>query len=106
MLSFEEFDRIVNSIKKKDLELEAIWDALGGCDKLYQTAMFEEVVQLLEHIFQDKDGWISYWIWELNYGERWHNGAVTEVDGTDIKLQNLEDLYRFLINNRQREDND
>ena len=104
VLSFKEFDRIINSVKKKDLELGVIWDALGGCDKLYQTALFDEVVELLEHIFQDENEWISYWIWELNFGEEWHDGCVTEADGTDIKLQTHEDLYRLLINNMRRED--
>lgn len=104
MLSFEKFDRIINSIEKKDLELEVICDALGGCDKLYQTAMFEEVLELLGHIFEDKDEWIDYWVWELNYGEKWHEGCITESDGTDIKLQSSADLYQFLIDNLMRQE--
>lgn len=99
MLLFEEFDRIINSIKKKDLELEVIWDALGGCDKLYQTAMFDEVLELLKHIFLDKNELISYWVWELNFGEKWHEDCLTEKDGTDIKLKTSADLYQLLINN-------
>lgn len=105
MLLFEEFDQIINTIKKKDLELGEICDVLGSHEKLYQMSLFDEIIKLLEHIFKDKNDWIGYWIWELNYGEEWCEGCVSEADGTDIKLQTSADLYQFLINNiAQQED--
>lgn len=104
MLSIEEFDQIICSIKEKDLELGKICNALGDCDKLYQISLLDETIRLLGHIFNDDGEWISYWMWELNYGEKWYKGCVTEADGTDVKLQTSADLYRLLIDNiAQRE---
>lgn len=45
----------------------------------------------------EKDSIISYWLYELNGGADWKPGTVTDVDGTDIKLQTPEDVYKYLI---------
>lgn len=97
MLSYEEFDRIISSVKEKDRELTDISNTLGGAERLYQISMFDDVTFLLKHIFEDENDWIEYWMWELDFGEKWHEGTVTEADGSDIKLQSTEDLYRLLL---------
>lgn len=44
----------------------------------------------------DESDWLGYFCYELNFGERWKPGTITEEDGTDIKLQTPEDLYELL----------
>lgn len=99
MLSLKEFDKIITSVKEKDQEIAAIGDMLGGADRLYRTSMCEEVLALLKHDFQDKDDLIGYWMWELNFGEQWHEGTVTGADGADIPLKTTGDLYKLLLDN-------
>lgn len=98
MLSFEEFDQIINTVKEKDRELSNISNTLGGAERIYQISMCDEILLLLKHIFNDKNDWIEYWMWELDFGEKWHKGTVTEMDGTDIPLQTTRDLYKLLLN--------
>ena len=58
------------------------------------------VIMLLQNEFEDtEEGWISYWIYELNYGKDWQPGQIFRDDNTEIKLQTKEDLYNFLIDN-------
>ena len=44
-----------------------------------------------------EDPIISYWLYELECGTKWAPGTITDSDGTDIKLQTAEDLYKYLI---------
>lgn len=57
------------------------------------------VIDLLITLTGDnkEDSIIKYWIYELDYGRKWVEGTITDVDGVDIKLQNPEDLYKYLI---------
>lgn len=57
----------------------------------------EKIVEILQIVFKDKGDWIGYWIYELEYGSRWKEDSITEADGTSIRLQTIEDLYKFLM---------
>jgi len=70
----------------------------GYCDLGWAMAINEsEIVELLETMFDDTEGWISYFIYELNWGEDWEPGYVTGTDGNDIELSTIEQLYDFLV---------
>ena len=53
------------------------------------------VVYLLERMF-DTD-MISYFIYELNYGEKYKAGCVLDANMTEIDLSTAEKLYDYLI---------
>mgnify|MGYP005781527585 CR=1 FL=1 len=55
------------------------------------------VVYLLEKMF-DTD-MISYFIYELDYGEKYRAGYVLDENGNEIDLSTAEKLYDFLIQN-------
>ena len=48
-------------------------------------------LQLCEH----GQSWIEYFLWELNFGEEWKPGTVTE-NGKDIPLKTTDDLWNLL----------
>jgi len=51
---------------------------------------------LLKELFNDiEDEWIEYWMFDLDFGEKWRPGMV-EIKGQDVKLQTIEDLYTIL----------
>lgn len=54
-----------------------------------------EVTKYLKAQFNDEFDWISYWMWELNFGENWKPGTVTE-NGNDIPLKTIDDLWNLL----------
>lgn len=57
------------------------------------------VVKLLHEVFgeADRDEWIDYWCWELNFGRKWKSGMVRDSHGNDVRLQTADDLYDLLM---------
>lgn len=53
------------------------------------------VVYLLENMF-DTD-MISYWIYELEYGEKYTEGCVLDENMNNIDLSTAEKLYNYLV---------
>lgn len=65
-------------------------------------SLIDYVIYLLEDSFKDhENGWISYWIYDLNFGQRWHPHMIMQGE-KDIKLQTKEDLYTLLRENFQK----
>lgn len=65
---------------------------------IFQPDCTATVLRLLHNIFgeADRDNWIEYFCFELDFGKKWKPDSVTKKDGTSIKLQTIEDLYEFL----------
>ena len=99
MISLQEFKALLSKVDESGRKLDEISEVLGGADKLCEAACTDEVIRLLEMILDDRDGDISYWVWELDFGRKWKPGCVTDSDGTDIKLETAEDLYHYLTSN-------
>lgn len=102
LLSKEEFTKIIESYKKSfDFtdELNKLFDRYDCDGEIYPPIGSEDVVTLLEFIFDDRDEWISYWIFELDFGKEYEDGYVQGRNGEIIPLRTPEDLYAFLIDN-------
>ena len=54
------------------------------------------VLELLAEIMDDQHDDIRYWCDDLEYGERYTPGDVV-VDGNEIELRTSEQLYDFLV---------
>ena len=48
---------------------------------------------------------IDYWIYDLNFGSKYYDGCITEKDGTNIVLKTAENLYDYLIEEMQKNEN-
>lgn len=61
---------------------------------------YDNILHILENEFDDEGCWISYFIYEKDWGLN-QNLRVWEDDGcTEIPLNTIEDLYDFLIMNQ------
>lgn len=101
IISKELFVKAVNDAK----EVNDYGDGLNrffrsnGCDGyLLQPDCIGTVIDLLHYMFAEKDDgeWISYFCFDLNFGRDYELGCVTDYDGSEIKLETVEDLYDFL----------
>ena len=71
-----------------------------NCDgEVFPPMCTETVIDLLEFIFNDKNQWISYWIFELDFGKDYEDGYVKDEHGEVIPLKTTEDLYDLLVRN-------
>jgi len=61
--------------------------------------IFNQLLKLIKLAFNDdnKDSWIDYYIWDLEFGVKYREGSCTNADGSIIDLSNTENLYEFLI---------
>ena len=54
------------------------------------------LVKVLEHVMRDEEGWISYWLYELDLGTEYTDGCVSD-NGEDVCLRTPSDLYKQLV---------
>ena len=56
-----------------------------------------QLVKILKTAMNDsqKDGWIDYFLWELDFGNEWEEGKIS-VGDKDFKLKTAEDLWNLL----------
>lgn len=99
IMCYKEFERYIKKIEKNREKVNRIAETLNW-DGAFDLTMEEEVIKLLSYIFKDKSEWISYWIYELNFGQDWYVGRVTE-DGKDVNLLTTKNLYNVLIKNME-----
>lgn len=108
-LSKAEFCKVLDSLRRNKEFLDELNNVLSKIDEdnfIYSTGLEEVIVGLLEILFEDKeDQWISYWVWEEDYGKTYEKGDVVESDGTIIPLETAEELYDFLVKNMKEKEN-
>lgn len=74
-------------------------EAYGGYEYL------DAMTDVLTVMFDDEEEcWISYWIWEKDFGRQLQEGDI-EIDGVTISLSEPEELYDFLIKRKKEADN-
>jgi hypothetical protein len=76
-----------NLLPKNDILMNALI-------KVLQVEMND--LEVCEH----GQGWIEYFLWELDFGRENHRLKVTQ-DGKDVKMSNASELYEFLIKNKK-----
>lgn len=93
-MTFDTFSETLEALENYDNFYQACYDngiSLADCNAL--SNLESAVVKILEETLNDVDGWVAYWCWDLDFGRDWHEGIVTEADGTDICLETMEDLW-------------
>lgn len=75
--------------------LKEIDSEFGGC--YINNKSIDKLYNLLKDLTNDSSDIIGYWLWELEFGERYEEGCVTEEDGTPIPLKTLDDVWNYLV---------
>ena len=99
LLSKQEFCNIINNMKtteKYTNELNNIHKKYNK-DSVVSFPEHTDLINVLNIMFDDTSELIEYWIYELNFGDLYEDGCITENDDTNIILKTAEDLYDYLI---------
>ena len=101
MLSRDSFKKHIDDIIRHNKMWDDIYEATGGgiC-ATNLDGLESNVVALLESIMEDDGEWISYWAYELCFGKGYKPGCVTD-NGVDVPLKTADDLYDFLVANKE-----
>ena len=55
----------------------------------------DELLELLKRVMNDRDDWISYFCYEVDFGREWQPGDTED----DIPMRTIEDLWEVLNRN-------
>ena len=102
IMSKESFCRVMDNYKAMFSftdEMNELFDKYKADGNIYPPLCTSTVIDLLEFIFNDKDQWINYWIFELDFGKNYEDGYVKDEHGEVIPLKTTEDLYDLLVRN-------
>jgi len=100
MITLEQFKSALFDIKRFQEAQDSINDGfkiLGQDSRIMITEPESVVVRLLEAIFNDKGEWISYFLYQLEWGKKYEDGCVFDVDYSYIRLNTIKELYDFLV---------
>lgn len=107
-LTKDRFSQIINALieqNKRDKEKsDAFQVLLPESFVCYVDGNLEELIlNLLKEAFKDEGDWIAYWVYELDYGDKYTPGTASYKDGKDIDLSSVGALYDFLLINMSNE---
>jgi len=106
MITLEQFKKIIDTIREQDKidsEINNALQKICGSWVMFNTdnKVYPLVPMLLKEIFNDKGDWISYWMWDCSFGEKYGEKkgqlAATEKNGKYIDIKTVEKLYRYLV---------
>lgn len=109
MIGFQDFDRAIQFMKERDSSIDKInqlideefeWSALYPYTK-YKKALIDLLVAAVSDNYDARED-IEYFVYDLSFGSRWSPGCVMEVDGTDIRMETVEDLYNYIVENNNK----
>ena len=112
MISKEQFVNIIDRLRETNDFVEETNDKARNLQDAIESDFFNAmslsvshesiVVQLLENMFNDSD-YISWWIYELDYGRNYKEYCIQDADGNAIDVSTAEKLYDFLISEMWKE---
>lgn len=99
------FVETMNKLQELSEEQEMFNDALRVIDNEFGGGYIHNktiflVEELLAKLMNDKYDYISYYMWELDFGKEYKDGDIVDEDGTFIRLSNAEELYDYIISNQ------
>ena len=113
MITKKQFVEIINKLKKVNDFVNKTNDEARELDDAIESDFFNAmslsishesiVVKLLEKIFNDKEGIISWWLYELDYGREYEDGCFIDEDRSYIDVSTAEKLYDYLTKERTKE---
>lgn len=107
MLSRKIFNDTMSFIQERqkgEFEVNEVFlKEFSDCDFFPYSKYEAKMVELLSTLMEDESGWISYFIYELEFGEKYEDGDViaTDKNGNEviIPMKTVDDLYNVLVDN-------
>ena len=103
-LKFADFDHCLRECKSIWNMEDTVEKALdrharefGDFAEFYLPTQTATIVRLLAIIMRDESEWISYFCYDLNFGNYEDDGMIQNADGTPIPLHTTRQLWDLLI---------
>lgn len=103
-LSFEDFSKYLGLVEESERFKEKLSNlAYEYSSRVRVDVNFdypsntEIIIELIEKVFNDYDEWVSYWCYELDFGNKYKDGMIKDKDGNNIPLKTVNDLWNIII---------
>ena len=101
-ISKQTFVDTMNRLENFDKKVNAVHNALHDIDPHNNFWIFEPlniIVNFMQELFNDKEGWIDYFIYELDFLHKYEPNSVLDKLSNPIDLSSWDKVYDFLIKN-------
>ena len=88
----EQLKSLIEDGRQVNLALQKLSPNFGG---FYNERAETLIVDILKDVMDDKDDWIGYYIYELDWGKEYRRGCIKDKNSKNIKLKTLTDLYNI-----------
>ena len=93
---------IENQWNLEDSASNELSKAYGYCEFYPSTKWSEQILSFLEEATNDSDGFIEKFIYELNFGNDYFDGACIDKEGNEVNLSDAGELYEALLNHYKK----
>ena len=87
---------IVESIRKYEKFNKAIQEYTNDTNFSGFFMNDDFLLDLLKELYDDKDDWIGYWLYDLDCGKLAKKKSI-QMKGKNIPIKTLDDLYNIII---------
>lgn len=98
MISYEYFNNVIKELQMADDLINSANDIVQ-IEFMCNISMQDTVIDLLSRMMNDVEDFISYWVYEMDFGRKWTDDTCTEKDDTPIILKTTRQLYDYLVKN-------
>lgn len=99
------FVMILESIQKQyaiDYETGGLITRLGDNEInnhrfVFTTQLIDDTLKALAHEFDDRAGWINYFVYETEFGAKADELHIIKADKSTVKFHTAGDVYDWLI---------
>lgn len=112
MITKEEFLKAIEALKQQNViddnfqtHMEAAFP--GSFAPIYENSLWALSIHLLELAMEDRYEYVSWWVYETDFGKREDMTEITWTEDGQEKTVNLmtaEALYDFLVDNAKHND--
>lgn len=105
MITKETFIKTMEQLENLDEKFDNINDAFehlnGEFCSFYTFEPFDIALNLLEEAMNDKEHWISYFVWECNWlKDLEYSDVVVTANGAPVDLSDRGKVYDFLMESK------
>lgn len=105
MITKKQFITIITAIEEQHKLEQEFADALdkildGNFVPMLSANLENSIMTVVKELFEDNADWISWWMYEKDFGKR-KDMSASYKNGKKIKLDTVDDLYKFLIKNKK-----
>lgn len=99
ILEKDEFISVMSRIAEVERGYDMLTDAMKLLGEEWQVgfdATTTVLLEVLDRMFEDDEGWIGYFYCEMDCGANYGPGKVT-IDGKEVPLKDAGDLWELLV---------